>query len=116
VGAQSIAHVRQNLVNCQGNISAHRRRRKLRFFYSKDLWLESEIKLKLHKNTLKIIAWHEFELAYKKIYILRGKMPIKSLKKIILRKKTEGILLWDITNWFWGKLFFVTWFIVHVLL
>ncbi len=32
VGAQSIAHVRQNLVNCRGNISAHRRRRKLRFF------------------------------------------------------------------------------------
>jgi hypothetical protein len=29
----------------------------------------------------------------------RGKMPIKSFKKIILRrKKTEGILLWDITN------------------
>ncbi len=24
VGAQSIAHVRQNLVNCLGNISAHR--------------------------------------------------------------------------------------------
>jgi hypothetical protein len=32
LGAQSIAHVRQNLVNCRGNISAHRRRRKLRFF------------------------------------------------------------------------------------
>jgi hypothetical protein len=37
--------------------------------------------------------WH-----IKKIYILRGKMPIKSLKKIILRKKTEGILLFDLTN------------------
>jgi hypothetical protein len=45
-------------------------------------------------------------LAYKKNYILRGKMPIKSfkkivlrkIKKIVLRKKTEGILLWDITN------------------
>jgi hypothetical protein len=35
----------------------------------------------------------------KKIYILRGKMATKSLKKIILRKKTEGILLLDITNW-----------------
>jgi hypothetical protein len=34
----------------------------------------------------------------KKSYILRGKMPTKSLKKIILRKKTEGILLLDITN------------------
>ncbi len=28
------------------------------------------------------LNWHT-----KKIYILRGKMPIKSLKKIILRKK-----------------------------
>jgi hypothetical protein len=32
VGAQSIAHVRQNLANCRGNNSAHRRRRKLLFF------------------------------------------------------------------------------------
>jgi hypothetical protein len=39
------------------------------------------------------LNWHT-----KKIYILRGKMPAKSLKKIILRKKTEGILLLDITN------------------
>ncbi len=35
VGAQSIAHVRQNLVKCRRNISAHRRRRKLRFFLFK---------------------------------------------------------------------------------
>jgi hypothetical protein len=33
----------------------------------------------------------------KKIYILGGKMPLKSFKKIILGKKNEGILLWDIT-------------------
>jgi hypothetical protein len=39
------------------------------------------------------LNWHT-----KKIYILRDKMPIKSLKKIILRKKTEEILLWDIKN------------------
>jgi hypothetical protein len=30
----------------------------------------------------------------KKIYILRGKMPTKSLKKIILRKKLKGIFSW----------------------
>jgi hypothetical protein len=42
--------------------------------------------------------YNEFELAYKKIYILRGKMSTKSFKKIILRKKSEGILLLDITN------------------
>jgi hypothetical protein len=34
----------------------------------------------------------------KKKYILRGTMPIKSLKKIILGKKTEEILLLDIIN------------------
>ncbi len=32
VGAQSIARLCQNLVNYRGNLSAHRRRRKLRFF------------------------------------------------------------------------------------
>jgi hypothetical protein len=36
-GRTSIAHVRQNLVNCRGNISAHRRRRELRFFYSAEV-------------------------------------------------------------------------------
>jgi hypothetical protein len=35
VGAQSIARLCQNLVNCRGNIFAHRRRRKLRFFLFK---------------------------------------------------------------------------------
>ena len=44
VGAQSIARLCQNLVNCRGNISAHRRRRSCGFFYSKDLRLESELK------------------------------------------------------------------------
>jgi hypothetical protein len=34
------------------------------------------------------LNWHT-----KKIYILRVKKPTKSLKKIIFRKKTEGILL-----------------------
>jgi hypothetical protein len=28
-------------------------------------------------------------------------MTIKSLEKINLRKKTEGILLFDLTNWYW---------------
>jgi hypothetical protein len=32
------------------------------------------------------------------MYILRQKMHIKSLKKINLNKKTEGILLLGITN------------------
>ncbi len=44
VGAQSIVHVRRNLVNCRVNISAHRRRRKLRFFLFERSWLESELK------------------------------------------------------------------------
>ncbi len=33
-------------------------------------------------------------------------MTIKSLEKINLRKKTEGILLLDITNWYWGQKLF----------
>jgi hypothetical protein len=38
-------------------------------------------------------------------------MTIKNLEKINLRKKTEGILLFNITNWYWGqKLFgFLIW-------
>jgi len=32
------------------------------------------------------------------LYILRQKVPIKSLKKINLNKKNEGVLLLDITN------------------
>ncbi len=43
----------------------------------------------------------------KNLYILRQKVPIKSLKKINLNKKTEGVLFLDITNWHWGqKLFY----------
>ncbi len=46
VGAQSIAPVRQNLVNCRRNISAHRTCRELRFFfYSAELGLENGLKL-----------------------------------------------------------------------
>jgi hypothetical protein len=33
-------------------------------------------------------------------------MPIKSLKKINLNKKTEGIHLLDKTNWYWGQQLF----------
>ena len=33
-------------------------------------------------------------------------MAIKSLEKINFRKKTEGILLLDITNWYWGQKLF----------
>jgi hypothetical protein len=43
VGSQNIAHVCQNLENCRRNISAHRRHKKLRFFfYSKELGLEND--------------------------------------------------------------------------
>jgi hypothetical protein len=45
VGAQSIAHVRQNLDNCWGNISAHRRRRDLRFFLFGRTWAGNDFKL-----------------------------------------------------------------------
>ena len=38
VGAQSIAPVRQNLVNCRRNISAHRTCRELRFFLFGRTW------------------------------------------------------------------------------
>jgi hypothetical protein len=34
------------------------------------------------------------------MYILRVNMALKSLEKINFRKKTEGILLLDITNWY----------------
>jgi hypothetical protein len=44
-GAQSIAPVRQNLVKCRGNISAHRRRRELRFFYLAELGRRNDLKL-----------------------------------------------------------------------
>ena len=44
VGAQSIALLCQNLVNCRRNIWAHRRRRKLRFFLLKNLGRENELK------------------------------------------------------------------------
>ncbi len=44
-------------------------------------------------------------------------MAMKSLEKINFRKKTEGILLLDITNWYWGQklflpldLIFIHWF------
>ncbi len=33
-------------------------------------------------------------------------MAIKSLEKINFREKTEGILLLDITNWYWGQKLF----------
>ena len=33
-------------------------------------------------------------------------MTLKSLEKINLRKKTEGILLLDITNWYWAQQLF----------
>jgi hypothetical protein len=36
----------------------------------------------------------KFELAYKKMYILRGKMPIKSFKSLNLRKKLKGFFSW----------------------
>ena len=42
----------------------------------------------------------------KKFYILRVNMAIKSLEKTNLRKKTEGILLLDTTNWYWGQKLF----------
>jgi hypothetical protein len=41
------------------------------------------------------LNWH-----IKKLYILRVNMAIKSLEKINFRKKTEGILLLDMTNWY----------------
>ncbi len=49
------------------------------------------LKKLLHKMSLN---WHT-----KKIYILRGKMPTKSLRKVILRKKNWRDLLLDIINW-----------------
>jgi hypothetical protein len=42
----------------------------------------------------------------KKLYSLRVNMAIKSLEKINFRKKTEGVLLLDITNWYWGQKLF----------
>ncbi len=43
-------------------------------------------------------------------------MPIKSLKKNILKKKTEGILLLDITKDFEGYHFFATGFYLYTLI
>ncbi len=63
------------------------------FFYSKDLRILTYVKILeklLHEMNLN---WHT-----KKFYILSGKMPTKSFKKIVLRKNNEGILLLYITN------------------
>ena len=59
-------------------------------------WIKILTDVKIFKKLLQKMSlnWHT-----KKNYILRGKMPTKNLKKIILRKKTEGNLLLDITNW-----------------
>ncbi len=46
----------------------------------------------------------------KNLYILRQKMSIKSLKMTNSNKKTEGILLLGITNWYWGQKLFASWF------
>jgi hypothetical protein len=62
----------------------------------KDFGLEKVLtNVKIHKIFLPEmhLNWH-----FKKMYIFGGKKPIKCLKKINLMKKTEGILLLDITN------------------
>jgi hypothetical protein len=88
VGAQSKAHVRQNLVNCRGNITGHRRRRKLRFFFIRKIlgWRVNIEVLRYVKILKKLLLEKKLNWHIKQMYILRGKMPIKSLKKIKLRK------------------------------
>ncbi len=51
VGSQNIAHVCQKLENCRRNTSAHRRRKKLRFFYIKNLDLKMIKNFNKFKNT-----------------------------------------------------------------
>jgi hypothetical protein len=59
VGAQSIAHVHQNLLNCRWNISAHKRHRDLRSLLFGRTWAGKCKFLKdFHKKCI--------ELAYKK--------------------------------------------------
>ncbi len=103
VGAHSIARLCQNLVNCRRNIWAHRRRKKLLFFLFEKSWAGEWVKILTKVNSYNIFVWNPFESAYKKLYSLRVNMAIKSLEKINFRKKTEVILLLDITNWYWGQ-------------
>ncbi len=65
---------------------------------------------------LKYFCTKPFELEYKKLLILRENMPIKSLKKINLRKKYWRDSSLGHANWYWGQKFFATSFNVYVLL
>jgi hypothetical protein len=51
VGAQSIARLCQNLINCRRNIWAHRRRRKLRFFLFERSWTGEWFKILTKVNS-----------------------------------------------------------------
>ncbi len=94
-------------INCRRNIWAHRRRRKLRFFFLFERsWAGEWFKILTTVNSWKFLFELHLNWHIKKLYILRVNMAIKSLEKINLRKKTEGILLLDITNWYWGQKLF----------
>ncbi len=87
VGAQSIARVCQNLVNCRSNISAYRRRRKLRFFLFERFWAGEWFKVitnvKIHKIFLpeSHLNWQ-----IKNVHFLGGK-AYKMFKKDKFDKK-----------------------------
>jgi hypothetical protein len=116
VGAHSIARVCQNLVNCRSNISAHRRRRKLRFFYLKDFGLENDLKfltnVKIHKIFLPEMRlnWHTQNVNF------LGENANKMFKKDKFDNKSAGILLLDKTNLYCGQTLFAMSLKVHVLL
>ncbi len=90
VGAQSTARLCRNLVNCRGNISAHRRRRKLRFFLfersSAGEWIKILTDVKILKKLLHKMSlnWHT------KKFTFWGVKCYKKIKKDNFKKKNWG--------------------------
>ncbi len=87
VGAQSIARLYQNLVNCRRNISAYRRPRKLRFFLIERSLAGEWFKILTNINTQNIFLWNPFESAYKKTVHFEGKYAYKKFEKAKFKKK-----------------------------
>ena len=54
-------------------------------------------------NTQNIFVWNPFELASKKTVHFERKYAYKKFEKDKFKKKTEGILLLDITNLYFSQ-------------
>ncbi len=117
VGAQSIARLCQNLVNCRRNIWAHRRRRKLRFFLFERSWAGKWANILTKVNSSNIFVLNLFELAYKKTVHFECKYGYKKFGKYKFEKEN-----WRDTSLGHDKLilrsktFLATWFDLYTLI